>query len=197
MSSAIKGWRNEGRRERPHREKDTTKDKNKDTEDDPESWPVDGDSTLEDAARNLRKVLEAREEIMKCLDSIEGGVATTADIVEDLGDSREVAEASLRTLRKEGTVNHRVSGETELWWLENDGSDEDEDIPEPLESLLRERNRPGESLSDTLSRIRGNPDTEILRDIFVEPTESADEFREAINSKKESSDMSDLVDSFR
>jgi DNA-binding IclR family transcriptional regulator len=79
-------------------------------------------------------------DVLAVFDEVDGPTITTADVVDSLGCSREVARDRLNTLHEQGSVARRKSGRTILWWRTEEtpawreafGALADTDVPDAM-----------------------------------------------------------------
>ena len=197
MSTSTAAWRVEHPDGKSHKNtrEDDSKDKINKTS--AEEWLFSRDENVRNAVSGLKRLIEVRSRIYEFFISIEGEVATYDEIRRGIDYPPDIIKKSLNKLLGEGILGRRTAGTTEIWWLEGEPETEYWEIPESLNKALEDRKKPNETIRETLSSIKGNPNEELLREIFSSPSDSAEEFREAIERKKEKTNRSELRDHFK
>jgi predicted DNA-binding protein (UPF0251 family) len=160
-----------------------------------EEWGKVSDNSPAVSSFNLKIIANAPEEALEAIRSSDSPAVTADDVAYRLGVSVSATRGVLESLRADGMLESRISGDTRLWWIpENDSISPDPpeesdipDLPSNLISSLEEVRLEGESLAEVYIREKGTPGPELLKNVLGgSSTEVIGEIRKSISERRNS-----------
>lgn len=142
-----------------------------------------------------------KEKIKELFSEVESPAITTREVADRMKcTEREVFE-KLIELEHRGWINKRQSGDTTLWWPQEDDEENDrsdilpdyvqnglEKSKQDVRQWVEENKRDGESIEEAHERIRGNPDPSEIKELLGGSESDDNDFVEKIKQKRNNSE---------